>query len=459
MIASVEGIVAAVAADSLVLEVGRDRLPGLRGPGGARRGRARASASSSTRTTSSARTCRRCTASARSRSSGFFGLLLTVTGVGPKVALAILGSRPVAELQLAILAGDEAVLTSISGVGKRLAGRIILELKEKVAAAGTAAAACGGGPRGAGGPTRGRGRGGPPGARLHAWPRPARPPRAAGAAAARRDARGPGQGRPAGHLRRRRLTRREPADAPAAPIEHPCESSGAGVVDSAPMTDPSGFLAADLVDETEVAIERSLRPRSLDEYLGQREVKAGLSVLLTAARQRGEAADHVLLHGPPGLGKTTLATIIARELGVNIRYTSGPGHRAGRGPGRHPHLARRARRPLHRRDPPAQPGGRGDPVPGDGGLRPRRHDREGALGPVAAARPCGPSRSSGRRRAPAASAGRCATASGPSTASTSTPTRTWSRSSGARPGSSGIEVDRRRRRGDRRRAAGPRRGS
>lgn len=71
---------------------------------------------------------------------GFFGLLLTVTGVGPKVALAILGSRPVAELQLAILAGDEAVLTSISGVGKRLAGRIVLELREKVAAAGSAVA-------------------------------------------------------------------------------------------------------------------------------------------------------------------------------------------------------------------------------------------------------------------------------------------------------------------------------
>ena len=59
-------------------------------------------------------------------------------------------------------------------------------------------------------------------------------------------------------------------------------------------------------------------------------MKAGLSVLLQAAKQRGEAADHVLLHGPPGLGKTTLATIIARELGVNIRYTSGPAiERAG----------------------------------------------------------------------------------------------------------------------------------
>ena len=96
------------------------------------------------------------------------------------------------------------------------------------------------------------------------------------------------------------------------------------------MTDGHGFLAADLLDQEEIAVERSLRPRSLDEYLGQREVKAGLSVLLQAARRRGEAADHVLLHGPPGLGKTTLATIIARELGVNIRYTSGPAiERAG----------------------------------------------------------------------------------------------------------------------------------
>jgi Holliday junction DNA helicase RuvB len=93
---------------------------------------------------------------------------------------------------------------------------------------------------------------------------------------------------------------------------------------------PFSLLAAGLNDEAEEAMERSLRPRTLDEYLGQREVKASLAVLLEAARRRGEAADHVLLHGPPGLGKTTLATIIARELGVNIRYTSGPAvERAG----------------------------------------------------------------------------------------------------------------------------------
>jgi Holliday junction DNA helicase RuvB len=88
--------------------------------------------------------------------------------------------------------------------------------------------------------------------------------------------------------------------------------------------DTSRILASNLLDEADLAIEGSLRPHTLDEYIGQREVKANLSVLLAAARGRGEAADHVLLYGPPGLGKTTLATIIARELGVNIRYTSGP---------------------------------------------------------------------------------------------------------------------------------------
>jgi Holliday junction DNA helicase RuvB len=97
------------------------------------------------------------------------------------------------------------------------------------------------------------------------------------------------------------------------------------------MTDDAlSLLAAGAADPGEIAVEGSLRPRTLDEYIGQREVKASLSVLLQAAKGRGEAADHVLLYGPPGLGKTTLATIIARELGVNVRYTSGPAiERAG----------------------------------------------------------------------------------------------------------------------------------
>lgn len=75
-------------------------------------------------------------------------------------------------------------------------------------------------------------------------------------------------------------------------------------------------------DEDE--IEASLRPLRLDDYVGQSRVKKKLSLFITAAKQRGEALDHVLLHGPPGLGKTTLAHIIAAELGVGIRVTSGP---------------------------------------------------------------------------------------------------------------------------------------
>ena len=74
----------------------------------------------------------------------------------------------------------------------------------------------------------------------------------------------------------------------------------------------------------EDAQEGSLRPKTLREYIGQEKAKDNLAVFIQAAQKRGEALDHVLLHGPPGLGKTTLAGIIAQEMGAGIRITSGP---------------------------------------------------------------------------------------------------------------------------------------
>ena len=70
--------------------------------------------------------------------------------------------------------------------------------------------------------------------------------------------------------------------------------------------------------------DRALRPESLAEFIGQAEVRSNLKVFVESAKRRGEAMDHTLFYGPPGLGKTTLAQIMSRELGVNFRMTSGP---------------------------------------------------------------------------------------------------------------------------------------
>ena len=217
-----------------------------------------------------------------------FEALIGATGVGPKLALAILSVHTPSVLRRCLAEDDLAALTLVPGVGKRTAQRLLVELKTRLEVPDldlSAGAGCAGerARRGARGAHR---------ARLL-------------------DRRGARRARSA---HRRRRGRRPPARRTA-------------VAGGRPMRDE---LLSPAADPVEAAEETTLRPRRLDEFVGQPRLREHLEIMLTAARQRGQAVDHVLLAGPPGLGKTSLAGIIATEMGARFQPTSGPAlERAG----------------------------------------------------------------------------------------------------------------------------------
>lgn len=110
----------------------------------------------------------------------------------------------------------------------------------------------------------------------------------------------------------------------SAPVRKPRAKAQPQAVDVAQGSVRSSTISPAPVNKNEEAMERALRPKLLQEYVGQAKAREQLEIFIGAAKQRGDALDHVLLFGPPGLGKTTLSHIIAAELGVNLRQTSGP---------------------------------------------------------------------------------------------------------------------------------------
>jgi Holliday junction DNA helicase RuvB len=198
-----------------------------------------------------------------------FELLQTASGIGPRLALAMLAVFTPDALRRAVTAEDLAALTTVPGVGRKGAQRIVLELAGRLGRPGDGSA---------------------------------------GAAAAGQSA----------------ATRADPwREQVRAGLVNLTGSAGTGGAGTGSDSELDRFVSP-LADADERVIEGALRPKRLAEFIGQNRVREQLSLVLEGALRRGLAPDHVLLSGPPGLGKTTIAMIIAAELGKPLRITSGP---------------------------------------------------------------------------------------------------------------------------------------
>ncbi len=231
-----------------------------------------------------------------------FKLCITVSGIGPKGALAILSVMDADSLRFAIMSGDAKAISKAPGVGTRTAQRLILELKDKIYIDDTLIS--------------------------------------------REIAAGGAEGiLTAGSLHIDSEKKKEAVEALVALGYGQAESLKAvNAIEDVEAMDSGAILKAALkklfqgmrattmsrrmietnITEEDIKLEGSLRPQTLDDYIGQSKIKENLKVYITAAKQRGDALDHVLFYGPPGLGKTTLAGIIANEMGVHMKVTSGP---------------------------------------------------------------------------------------------------------------------------------------